>query len=91
MYVISIPPKKCIDEITHLDIEKKLSELTHTPLLLIQGLKDTVLGIGHFEKYKKTRPDAELLVLQESDHEFSHHEERARALDKVVSWFAQNL
>jgi pimeloyl-ACP methyl ester carboxylesterase len=83
--------KECIDQITHLDIEAKLKNIHHIPLLLVYGLKDKSLGISHFENYKKARPDAETVVLQESDHEFSSHEERARAIDHIFSWFIRTL
>jgi dipeptidyl aminopeptidase/acylaminoacyl peptidase len=82
---------ECIHEITHLDVEHTIEELGTTPLLLVQGLKDTVLGLDHFEKYKQARPDAELLVLKETDHEFSEPNERALALEKIALWFTRTL
>lgn len=78
-----------------LAIDRALKNLEDIPLMLIHGGKDQVVPLEHSEKYLKSRLHAsamtEFIQFPNCDHDFSHIDEREKALEKSCKWFKQLL
>lgn len=76
--------------------DKELEKLGNMPLLHIHGSKDDVVHESHHaESYKKSREEEEaesvFLSLPNSDHWFSHEQDRPILLQETAKWFKNIL
>lgn len=82
-------------ELFALQLEDELSKLSSTPLLHIHGEEDTAIDLIHADDYAKSRGGSEgetkIVRLQNSDHNFSHHDERTTVLRETIDWFQRTL
>lgn len=78
-----------------LKTEDSVAALNGLPLLLIHGSIDNVVTLDHTEQYLKVRQtgkgETKFIELPQSDHDFTHLEERRVALDETCRWFQKTL
>ena len=78
-----------------LRLEEELAHFHAFPLLHVHGEMDTVVSPSHADLYaevrKKSEGNTKMVRLPNSDHEFSHPEERAQAVEETARWFAGTL
>lgn len=90
-----LPSISFFKELFAMDLRKEVESLNHIPMLLIHGKKDPLVGIEHSEKYieirKKGFAKTEFIKLLHSDHDFTHPEEKLRAINQTSQWFAKTL
>lgn len=83
------------EQLFSLKLQEPLKDLAAVPLLHIHGEKDNVVDLSHADKYREARQHAlaksTFMLLQETDHEFSHQEERHAALEATREWIASTL
>lgn len=83
------------EELFNMRIDRELKALHDLPLLLIHGEQDTVVNIGHAEKYEKLRKEAnavtDFIRLTHADHDFTVPEERIFAIKRTANWFKEIL
>ncbi len=89
------PGNRFFEQLFALDLTDKVSALSNLPLLHIHGEKDTLVNTLHADQYVEVRSQAaaknKFMRLPHSDHDFSHHSERALALEESVKWFQETL
>ncbi len=90
-----LPGMKFYEELFKLDLTKGLSSLDTIPMLHIHGEKDTVVTVDHADKFAKHRKNASaatrFLRLPHSDHDFTHPEEKTKAIQLTCEWLKENL
>lgn len=78
-----------------LDMKKEMENIREIPLLHAHGLKDQVVALTHADHYHQERRNATAetmyLRLKESDHEFSHPDERKELIQTTLAWFKTHL
>lgn len=83
------------DTFFKINICHELESLSHTPLLHIHGENDARISIQHAIDFERCRRNAaapsKFIRLPNTDHEFSHFDERHAAVDETVSWFTNTL
>ena len=83
------------DEFFAIDLSDEFQHLSHIPLLHIHGENDKRVHLSHADDYARFRADAAadtcFIRLANSDHDFSHFEEKQKAFEETVSWFKKTL
>jgi uncharacterized protein len=79
-----------VSELQSLDIRSHLMQVEKTPFLIVQGEKDTTLGMYHYNKYRRERERSKemttYLTLPGSDHDFEVPGEQEMLLQKTTDW-----
>lgn len=82
-------------EMFSMRIDHELRELRDVPLLLMHGEQDEVISPHHSDSYLEERKHAaaktEFVRLPHGDHDFTHAQERAFAIQKTAEWFKETL
>ena len=90
-----LPSLSFYKELFSMTTDKELKALEKVPLLLIHGEKDPLVSIQHSEKYAEIRKEAptktEFIRLPHGDHDFTHPEEKLKAISHTCQWFAKTL
>jgi len=72
-----------------------LKKLHAIPLLHVHGEIDTRVDLSHVDDYKKcrngTKALSKFITLPNTDHDFSHINERSQALEETERWFVETL
>lgn len=83
------------DEFFKLDLDSKLKNLEHVPLLHIHGTKDSTIGIHHADLYEGSRKSAsgpsKFIRLSDADHNFANRQDQIKAITETVEWFKNTL
>ena len=83
------------EELFSMRLKPFLKKLNDTPLLNIHGLKDDIVLTSHAEAYKEERKvsaaPSKFIILSETDHDFSHHHDRKKAIKETCQWFKETL
>lgn len=83
------------DQFFNIDVTGDLLKLQNTPLLHIHGEVDTRVNLVHAKEYETCRKSAkavsDFIRYPNSDHDFSHIDERMSALNKTLDWFTKTL
>ncbi len=87
--------EKFLLQFFELELEKHLTRLKDIPLLHIHGERDKVIDVSHSDYYSEHRQKALaetiMLRLPNTDHDFSHLEERTQAILDTSTWFKRTL
>lgn len=90
-----IPGYEFYKQFFNLKTEDSVASLNGLPLLLIHGTMDNVVTLDHAEKYLNVRlqgkGETKFIELPQSDHDFTHLDERRVALDETCLWFQKTL
>jgi alpha-beta hydrolase superfamily lysophospholipase len=82
-------------ELFSMKLDNKLETLKNIPMLHIHGLKDPIVSIEHAAKYEAIRKNShaptKFIRLEQSDHDFTHLQEKSNALEITSRWFAETL
>jgi uncharacterized protein len=83
------------DELFSLNVSDDLEKLSHLPLLHIHGEVDKRVDIQHARDYESFRgnslAESKFVKLPNTDHDFSHFDERYQAIDETFQWFTNTL
>jgi uncharacterized protein len=75
--------------------DEDVKKLTSTPLFHVEGGRDRIVFSGHAQAFRTARDQSiapsRFVVLPESDHHFSHPEERKLLLEQTTGWFVETL
>jgi len=86
---------KFFDAFFNINIQSDLINLHQTPLLHIHGEADTRINMQHALDYETCRREAsatsKFIKLPNTDHDFSHFDERFQALEETAKWFSEYL
>jgi alpha/beta superfamily hydrolase len=90
-----LPSMNFYKQLFSLDLSQVIKRLNHLPLLHIHGIKDPIVNISHADLYVKSREDSQVhskfIRLLHSDHDFTHPEEKAMAIEETCVWFQKTL
>lgn len=90
-----LPGIQFYKELFALDLTPYHDALQSTPMLHIHGEQDPIVSISHAFKFEALRKNAKALTefmrLPHSDHDFSHPEEKVRAIEATSEWFKRTL
>lgn len=83
------------DAFFSINIQSDLVNLHDVPLLHIHGEVDTRVNMQHALDYEACRKESsatsKFVKLPNTDHDFSHFDERRQALEQTVNWFSKYL
>lgn len=90
-----VPGIEFFKQLFKMRIDHELADLSHIPLLHIQGEKDYIVYLEHAEHYQRCRlaaqAESRFLRLPMSDHDFSYAKEQNIALEETWQWFEKTL
>lgn len=83
------------DEFFCINVTRDLEKLIHIPMLHIHGEVDSRVDIQHAHDYEACRDKSialnKFLKLPNTDHDFSHIDEREHAINETLNWFVDTL
>ncbi len=90
-----VPSYEFFKQLFETQIVADLQTLAPLPLLNIHSKSDETVSIENAYRYKKQREHAsgksDFVVLDHSDHEFSHPQELLQTMNKTADWFGETL
>ena len=90
-----IPGRNFFEELFRTRLDVELKALQKLPMLHIHGEQDVIVNLSHADHFNLHRKEAEgltkFLRLPRSDHDFSHPEEQAIALEETMNWYKNTL
>lgn len=82
-------------QLLQLNMDKELNALRETPLFCVHSESDEVVDMGHADRFRVSREEAEahshFMKLQKSSHDFSDHFEQDDTIYETVKWYKQTL
>lgn len=90
-----LPSMAFYQQLFAMDLEKEVQRLQHIPMFLVHGEMDPMINISHSEKYHTIRQNStaqtDFIRLPHSDHDFTHPEEKEKAIQETCHWLAKTL
>ncbi len=90
-----LPSMNFYKELFSMNLEKPLDLIQEVPMLHIHGQNDPVVGIDHAihyeDKRRESKAPTKFIRLKYSDHDFTHPEEKSKALAETCKWFSETL
>ncbi len=83
------------EEFFSINVSDDLEKLSELPFLLIHGELDTRMDIKHSHDYESFRDSSvgvnKFIELPNTDHDFSHLDERSLSIEETCQWFINTL
>lgn len=90
-----LPSMAFYEQLFSMDLKPELDKLLDIPMLHIHGEKDPIVSVDHAVLYERERMKAHaesvFIRLPHSDHDYTHPEEKDKAINTTCEWFRNTL